>query len=84
MISEIHKETQLVDSQTGESVHRHLRSFILVLTSHGDEGTVAGSDGKQVKITEIMDLLSPKNFPAMKKKPKIIIIQACAGSKYKT
>jgi len=81
MITEIHKETQLVDDQTGESVHRHLRSFILVITSHGDQGAVGGSDGKQIEITEIMDLLSPKNFPAMEKKPKIVIIQACAGSK---
>ena len=81
MVTEIHKETQLVDNQTGESVHKDLRSFILVITTHGDEGSVGGSDGKQVKIMEIIDLLSPKNFPAMRGKPKIVIIQACAGSK---
>ena len=54
-----------------------------MLTSHGDEGSIGGSDRKQIKITDIMDLLSPKNFPSMKGKPKIVIIQACAGSKYR-
>lgn len=52
---------------------------MLVLSSHGHEGSISGSDGKHVTITELMELLSPKNFPAMRGKPKLVIIQACAG-----
>lgn len=80
IVTAIHTETQLVIGK-GESVHKALGSFVLVIMSHGDEGTVLGSDNKHLKIPEILQLLSPKNFPAMKGKPKLVIIQACAGSK---
>lgn len=53
--------------------------FVLVLTSHGGEGSMIGSDHRRVKLTDIYKLLSPKNFPAMQGKPKLVIIQACAG-----
>ena len=75
----IHYETQMIDTSTGESVHKQLGTFILVITSHGDEGTLVGADGRHLKITDLLQLLSAKNFPAMKGKPKIVIIQACAG-----
>ena len=81
MVETIHTETQMVDQQTGESVHQDLRCFVLVVMSHGDEGSIVGSDGRHVKITDLTDLLSPRNFPEMRSKPKIVIIQACAGSK---
>ena len=80
IVRTIHTETQMVDRQTGESVHKDLDCFVLVVTSHGNEGSIIGTDGKHVKITDITDLLSPKNFPEMKGKPKIVILQACAGS----
>lgn len=82
IVTAIHSETQLVDWETGESVHKHLNSFVLVITSHGHEGSVSGSSGKHLVITELMDLLSSENFPAMRGKPKLVIIQACAGSKF--
>lgn len=81
MVAEIHKETHLVNEDTGDSVHEELKSFVLVITSHGHEGSVVGSDHKYIKIMDLINLLSPKNFPAMKGKPKIVIIQACSGSK---
>ena len=79
MVAEIHKETQLIDAVTKASVHLQLGAFVLVITSHGDEGSVIGSDGRHIAITDILDLLSPKNCPAMKGKPKVVIIQACSG-----
>ena len=78
LVESIHRETQLVD-QTGQSVHEELGMFVLVITSHGAEGSVAGSDHKHIKLTDIYQLLSSKNFPDMRGKPKLIIIQACAG-----
>ena len=80
IVTEIHGETQLVD-QTGQSVYKDLGMFVLVITSHGAEGTVIGSDHHHIKLTDIYQLLSAKNFPAMRGKPKVIITQACAGSK---
>ena len=76
----IHTETQLTDITTGEPVHAKYGMFVLMLSSHGSENSIAGVDGRLVKLTDIYDLLSPKNFPAMSDKPKLIIIQACAGS----
>lgn len=73
-VEEIHRETQL-------PIHEKSSMFALLLTSHGDEGTIIGCDGKHVRLSDIYKLLSPANFPAMKKKPKLIIIQACAGGK---
>ena len=50
--------------------------------SHGGEGDkVLGSDQRSIKLTEIYELLSPTNFPLMAGKPKILVIQACAGRK---
>ena len=78
----IHRETQLVDEQTGESIYKHLSMFVLLITSHGSKGTVAGSDHKLIELTDIYKLLSAANFPAMQGKAKLIIIQACAGCEY--
>lgn len=72
----------MMDGHTGESVHKDLSAFVLVVTTHGDEGCVMGSDRKYISIPDLLQLLSPKNFPAMKGKPKIVIIQACGGSKF--
>ena len=80
IVKTIHRETQLVD-QTGRSVHEDLGMFVLVITGHGAEGSVQGSDGEHIRLTDIYQLLSARNFPAMKGKPKLIIIQACAGGK---
>ena len=75
----IHRETKLVDQTTGESVHKNLGVFVLMITSHGYEHCIAGVDHKLVKLTDIYDLLSARNFPAMQGKPKLLFIQACAG-----
>lgn len=74
----IHEETQRLDND-GESIYKRLGMFILMISSHGAKGCITGSDNIQVELTDIYDLLSPTNFPAMRGKPKVIIIQACAG-----
>ena len=80
IVKTIHREIQRVD-QTGRSVHEDLGMFVLVITGHGAEGSVQGSDAEHIRLTDIYQLLSARNFPAMKGKPKLIIIQACAGGK---
>ena len=75
----IHSETQMVNAQSGESIHKDLDTFVLVVMSHGAKGSIIGLDDVHVELSDMIDLLSPKNFPALQGKPKIVIIQACAG-----
>ena len=79
MVNAIHTETQMIDTQSRESIHKDLDTFVLVVMSHGAKGSIIGSDDVHVEISDMIDLLSPKNFPALQGKPKIVIIQACAG-----
>lgn len=79
IVETIHKESQLTHPDTGESVHKDLGAFVLLITTHGSEGMIYGSDGKGIRLSDMYKLFSPKNFPAMKGKPKLIFIQACSG-----
>mgnify|MGYP001801092976 CR=1 FL=1 len=82
MIQTIHNETQFVDRDTQTSVHANLGMFVLVIMCHGDFGTVLSKEGgsyKHIRLVDIYRLLSPKEFPGMKGKPKMIILQACSG-----
>ena len=57
--------------------------FVLVLMSHGGrDNLIYDSNNQPVSLVNIQDMLSPKNFPAMKGKPKLMIVQACSGGKY--
>ena len=57
--------------------------FVLILMSHGGEDNlIYDSSNQSVSLVNIQDMLSPKSFPAMKGKPKLMIIQACSGGKY--
>ena len=50
--------------------------------SHGQErDVILDVDKKPVDLVKICNLLSPTNFPSMAEKPKLVIIQACSGSK---
>ena len=82
MIQTIHNETQFVDRDTQTAVHANLGMFVLVIMCHGDVGTVVAKEGgsyKHIRLVDIYRLLSPKEFPGMKGKPKMIILQACSG-----
>ncbi|XP_039464288.1 uncharacterized protein LOC116328508 isoform X2 [Oreochromis aureus] len=54
-------------------------SVFVVLMSHGDLGTICGSDLKDFETDKIYERLNTKNCPALMNKPKVIIIQACRG-----
>ena len=57
--------------------------FVLVLMSHGRQGNIiVDSNGQSIRLADIQALLSPQNFPAMKGKPKWMIVQACSGGEY--
>ncbi|CAI5670195.1 unnamed protein product [Oreochromis niloticus] len=64
------------------SKHRKLfntDSVFVVIMSHGNLGTICGSDNQNFEIDHIYERLNTKNCPALMNKPKVIIIQACRG-----
>ena len=70
MLLEIHLETQHPD-------HSDYGMFILVIMSHGtSDGSIYGTDGRTIKLVEILDLLSSDKMAG---KPKLVIIEACGG-----
>ena len=60
-------------------MHEGLGMFALVIMSHGDAGSIVGHDGRHVKLVDIYRLLSSQHFPAMRGKPKLVILQTCSG-----
>jgi len=74
---------QAIKDETALEVHKHLSMFVLIIMSHGQTGDqILSHDNKLVKLGDIKHLLSASQFTAMKGKPKLIIIQACSGSKF--
>ncbi|XP_023568601.1 caspase-2 isoform X3 [Octodon degus] len=59
--------------------HRATDSCVVVLLSHGVEGSVYGVDGKLLQLQEIFRLFDNANCPSLQNKPKMFFIQACRG-----
>lgn len=69
-------------AETEDPLHEDFGMFALVIMSHGTENDCFyGSDMKTVRLIDICELLAGRNFPAMEGKPKLLIIQACAGGR---
>ncbi len=73
--------------------HRKLDSFMLVVLSHGNDGIIYGKDGRPKSDDshpkgcldinkDILAAFDGNRCPHLHGKPKIILIQACQGSKY--
>lgn len=74
---------EILDVIKAEVTHeKHYNMFFMCIMTHGKEDNqILGSDQRTVKLKDVYELLSPNNFPAMAGKPKIIVVQACAGGK---
>lgn len=70
--------TLLEDERCLDS-HRNADAFVLVLLTHGSQGSVFGIDGEKVKIDYITMLFDGVNCPQLQNKPKLFFIQACQG-----
>lgn len=70
------------ESKDADGSHDSYGMFVLVLMTHGRENDcIYGTDGKFVRLCDVYALLTPQNFPSLKGKPKLVIVQACGGSK---
>ena len=72
-----------IQEETKRAEHKSCGMFVFIIMSHGMRGDIIlDRDNQEVDLMEIKDLLSPRKFPAMKGKPKLMIVQACSGSKF--
>ena len=53
-------------------------ALIVVILTHGTNGVLLGTDDEKVYVKDIETMFS--EYPTLRKKPKIFIIQACRGS----
>ena len=59
--------------------------FVFIIMSMGKRGDILlDCYGQPIDLLKIKDLLSSSKFPAMKGKPKLLIVQACSGGKVHT
>ncbi|XP_067951730.1 cell death protein 3-like [Watersipora subatra] len=70
---------EVIRDETDRHADENYGMFVLVIMSNGSEIGISGADGTMVHKTDINNALSAENFPAMARKPKLIIIQACSG-----
>ncbi|XP_035201114.1 caspase-3-like isoform X2 [Oxyura jamaicensis] len=87
-LSELNYEVKLMHNRTAKEMedlyqqecsHKHGDFFVSIISSHGEEGAVFGSDCKPLKLTRIFQVLSPQNCPVLAERPKVFFIQACRG-----
>ncbi|CAG9858957.1 unnamed protein product [Phyllotreta striolata] len=70
LIKEIKRVTKSITKES---------SLIICIMSHGDKGTVYGSNSCRVKVSEIQEIMDCYNKKNLKGKPKILILQSCQG-----
>uniref|UniRef100_A0A8B9C355 Caspase-3 n=1 Tax=Anser brachyrhynchus TaxID=132585 RepID=A0A8B9C355_9AVES len=87
-LSELNYKVKLMHNSTAremedlyqqECSREHGDFFMSIISSHGEEGAVFGSDCKPLKLTRIFRILSPQNCPVLAERPKVFFIQACRG-----
>nr|XP_020843044.1 caspase-14-like [Phascolarctos cinereus] len=54
---------------------------LVTLMAHGGKGVIKTVLDERINLSDIFEMFNNKNCPALQKKPKIFIIQACRGGK---
>jgi len=70
----------LLQSERHSDGHQSADAFVLVLLTHGSQGSIFGIDGEKVRIEFITTLFDGNHCPQLQNKPKLFFIQACQGS----
>ncbi|XP_027299263.3 caspase-7-like [Anas platyrhynchos] len=87
-LSELNYKVKLMHNSTAKEMEdlyqqecsrEHGEFFVSIISSHGEEGAVFGSDCKPLQLTRIFRILSPQNCPVLAERPKVFFIQACRG-----
>uniref|UniRef100_A0A8C3WHJ5 Caspase-8 n=1 Tax=Catagonus wagneri TaxID=51154 RepID=A0A8C3WHJ5_9CETA len=91
--SDLHFEVKTYRNFTAEKIcdileyyknldHNDKDCFVCCILSHGDKGTIYGSDGREALIYDLTSYFTGSKCPSLLGKPKIFFIQACQGDKY--
>ncbi|XP_036612867.1 caspase-8 [Trichosurus vulpecula] len=92
---ELHFEIVLLEDRTAKQIHEDLKNFrdknhegkdcfVCCLLSHGDRGTVYGTDGQEVAIRDLTSYFCSSKCPSLAGKPKVFFIQACQGKTFQS
>ncbi|XP_048862032.1 caspase-8-like isoform X2 [Brienomyrus brachyistius] len=63
----------------GKRDHSSRDAFVCCVLSHGEKGSVFGTDGETIFIQEITQPFKSSNCPSLAGKPKMFFFQACQG-----
>uniref|UniRef100_A0A8C5WE97 Caspase-8 n=1 Tax=Leptobrachium leishanense TaxID=445787 RepID=A0A8C5WE97_9ANUR len=66
-------------SDVSKRDHSDRDCFVCCIMTHGESGTVMGTDNEILSISEIITYFVAKNCQTLSEKPKIFFIQACQG-----
>ncbi|XP_030629297.1 caspase-8-like [Chanos chanos] len=69
-----------VVKEFAEKNHSAYDAFVCCVLSHGEKGSILGTDGEDVQIRDLTQPFACCN--SLKQKPKIFFIQACQGKKH--
>jgi len=65
--------------------HSKFHCLVVAISTHGSNNfRIFGADDEYVSIIELMELFNGQKCPSLLGKPKIFIVQACAGRKENT
>ncbi|KAK7143193.1 hypothetical protein R3I93_014383 [Phoxinus phoxinus] len=62
--------------------HADNSCFVCVLMSHGEEGTILGSDECWIHVKTLTSLVTSDLCPSLRDKPKLFFLQACRGQEF--
>lgn len=72
-----------IDEEVNRTEHNRYGLLVLVIMSRGEKkDIIIGSNNQSISLVDLKNLLSKTNFPEMKGKPKLIVVQACWGGKF--
>ena len=57
--------------------HTNTGMCVVAMMSHGNDGTLEGTDGNHFKEDDLFEMFSDEKCPQMKGKPKLFMFSAC-------
>ncbi|KAL4608927.1 caspase-8-like [Arapaima gigas] len=73
------KKMQKVVKEFSQKDHSQRDAFVCCILSHGEKGSVHGTDGQLVPIRQVTLPFTCSQCPTLAQKPKLFFIQACQG-----
>lgn len=61
-----------------------MECVVLIISSHGEQNGIFGTDGKVVLLKQMTELFESKQCPGLNDKPRLVFIQACRGETAET